>query len=139
MSSPGNPDEPALSPTRNLEPDEPGSEPRTRTFAPIVAADPPPEATDHPEEISPPAPAPASTSAPAPASTPAPAPAPAEFDAADRPAARMRTVVLGLVLLIVAVMVMVGELTDLNIDLGAIVLAAMIGCGLLLVAGARRT
>jgi hypothetical protein len=36
-------------------------------------------------------------------------------------------------------MVLVGELTDLNIDLGAIVLAAMIGCGLLLVAGARRT
>jgi hypothetical protein len=57
----------------------------------------------------------------------------------DRLGIRMRTVVLGLVLLVIGVSVLIGQLTDISIDLGAIVLAVMIGCGLLLVAGARRT
>jgi hypothetical protein len=52
---------------------------------------------------------------------------------------RMRTVVLGLVLLVIAGAVLIGQLTDLSVDPGAVVLALMIGAGILLIAGARRS
>jgi hypothetical protein len=52
---------------------------------------------------------------------------------------RMRTVVFGLVLLVIAGAVLVGELTDITVDAGAVILALMIGCGLLLLVGARRS
>lgn len=51
---------------------------------------------------------------------------------------RMRTVVFGLVLLAIAGSVLVGQLTEVSIDAGAVFLALMIGCGVLLIAGARR-
>jgi hypothetical protein len=51
---------------------------------------------------------------------------------------RMRTVVFGLVLLVIAGAVLVGQLTDISVDASAVVLAVMIGGGLLLIAGARR-
>ena len=54
-------------------------------------------------------------------------------------AVRMRTVVFGLVLLVIAGAVLVGQLTDVTVDAGAVLLALMIGGGLLLIAGARRT
>jgi hypothetical protein len=63
------------------------------------------------------------------------------FDAFGRPGrrgVRMPTVVLGLVLLVIAVSVTIGQLTDIDIDPGAIVIAVMIGAGILLVTGARR-
>jgi hypothetical protein len=53
----------------------------------------------------------------------------------ERPV-RMRTVVLGLVLLVIAGSVLVGELTDVTVDAGAILLALMIGGGVLLIIGA---
>jgi hypothetical protein len=62
---------------------------------------------------------------------------PTEIDAGPR-AVRMRTVVLGLVFLVIAGAVLVGQLTDVTVNAGAIVLALMIGGGLLLIAGARR-
>jgi hypothetical protein len=52
---------------------------------------------------------------------------------------RMRTVVLGLVLLVTAGSVLVGQLTDITVDAGAVFLALMIGGGVLLIAGARRS
>ena len=52
---------------------------------------------------------------------------------------RMRTVVFGLVLLVIAGAVLVGQLTDVTVDAGAVLLALMIGGGLLLIAGARRS
>lgn len=52
---------------------------------------------------------------------------------------RMRTVVFGLVLLVIAGAVLVGQLTDLTVDPGGVILALMIGGGLLLIAGARRS
>jgi hypothetical protein len=52
---------------------------------------------------------------------------------------RMRTVVFGLVLMAVAVSVLIGQLTDITVDAGVVVLALMIGCGVLLIAGARRS
>jgi hypothetical protein len=52
---------------------------------------------------------------------------------------RMRTVVFGLVLLVTAGAVLVGQITDVTVNAGAILLALMIGGGLLLIAGARRT
>ena len=55
------------------------------------------------------------------------------------PGVRMRTVVFGLVLLVIAGAVLVGQLTDVTVDAGAVLLALMIGGGLLLLAGARRT
>jgi hypothetical protein len=54
-------------------------------------------------------------------------------------AVRLRTVVFGLVLLVIAGAVLVGQLTDITVDAGAVLLALMIGGGLLLIAGARRT
>jgi hypothetical protein len=51
---------------------------------------------------------------------------------------RMRTVVFGLVLLVIAGSVLVGQLTDVTVDAGAVLLALMIGGGVLLLAGARR-
>jgi len=62
---------------------------------------------------------------------------PTETDLGPR-AVRMRTVVLGLVFLVIAGAVLVGQLTDVTVNGGAIVLALMIGGGLLLIAGARR-
>ena len=58
---------------------------------------------------------------------------------APSPGVRMRTVVFGLVLLVIAGAVLVGQLTDVTVDAGAVLLALMIGGGLLLLAGARRT
>lgn len=52
---------------------------------------------------------------------------------------RMPTVVVGLVLLVVAGAVLISELTDVTVDPGAVVLALMIGGGVLLIAGARRS
>jgi hypothetical protein len=52
---------------------------------------------------------------------------------------RMRSVVMGFVLMVIAVLVLINQLTDASVDLGAVVLGVMICCGLLLVAGARRT
>jgi hypothetical protein len=52
---------------------------------------------------------------------------------------RMRTVVLGLVLLVVAGAVLLDRLTTISVDPGGVVLALMIGGGLLLIAGARRS
>jgi hypothetical protein len=52
----------------------------------------------------------------------------------------MRTVVLGLVLLVIAGAVAVSRLTDISVDPGAVLLSLMLGGGLLLVvAGLRRT
>jgi hypothetical protein len=53
--------------------------------------------------------------------------------------ARMRTVVLGLVLLVIAGAVLVGQLTTITVNASAVVLALMIGAGLLLIVGARRS
>lgn len=52
---------------------------------------------------------------------------------------RMRTVVLGLVLLVIAGSVLLGQLAEVTVDAGGVLLALMIGGGLLLIAGARRT
>lgn len=52
---------------------------------------------------------------------------------------RMRTVVFGLVLLVIAGAVLVGQLTDVTVDAGGVLLALMIGGGVLLIAGARRS
>ena len=54
-------------------------------------------------------------------------------------AVRMRTVVFGLVLLVIAGAVLVGQLTDITVNAGAVLLALMIGGGVLLIAGARRS
>ena len=51
----------------------------------------------------------------------------------------MRTVVIGLVLLVIAGAVLVDQLTSVTVDAGAVLLALMIGGGLLLIAGARRS
>jgi hypothetical protein len=51
----------------------------------------------------------------------------------------MRTVVIGLVLLVIAGAVLVGQLTDVTVNGTAVLLALMIGGGLLLIAGARRS
>jgi hypothetical protein len=51
----------------------------------------------------------------------------------------MRTVVFGLVLLVIAGTVLVGQLTDITVNASAVVLALMIGGGVLLIAGARRS
>jgi hypothetical protein len=59
-------------------------------------------------------------------------------ESTNRPV-RMRTVVFGLVLLVIAGAVLVGQLTDVTVDTGAVVLALMIGCGVLLLVGARRS
>jgi hypothetical protein len=53
--------------------------------------------------------------------------------------ARMRTVVLGLVLLVIAGAVLVGQLTSITVNGSAVLLALMIGGGLLLIVGARRS
>jgi hypothetical protein len=55
------------------------------------------------------------------------------------PTMRMRTVVIGLVLLVIAGAVLVGQLTDVTVNGTAVLLALMIGGGLLLIAGARRS
>jgi hypothetical protein len=70
------------------------------------------------------------------APTPSQAPDP---EAAAHRGIRMRTVVFGLVLLAIAGSVLVGQLTDITVDAGAVFLALMIGCGVLLIAGARRS
>ena len=49
---------------------------------------------------------------------------------------RMRTVVAGLVLLVIAGSVLVNQLTDVTVDAGAVFLALMIGGGILLIVGA---
>jgi hypothetical protein len=54
-------------------------------------------------------------------------------------AMRMRTVVIGLVLLVIAGAVLIGQLTDVTVNATAVLLALMIGGGLLLIAGARRS
>lgn len=64
-------------------------------------------------------------------------PPPTEEELGPR-AIRMRTVVFGLVLLVIAGAVLVGQITDVTVNAGAILLALMIGGGLLLIAGARR-
>lgn len=53
--------------------------------------------------------------------------------------ARMRTVVLGLVLLVIAGAVLIGQLTNVTVNVSAVLLALMIGGGILLIVGARRT
>jgi hypothetical protein len=68
----------------------------------------------------------------------APGPDP-DPESAVRRGIRMRTVVFGLVLLAIAGSVLVAQLTDITIDAGAVFLALMIGCGVLLIAGARRS
>jgi hypothetical protein len=60
-------------------------------------------------------------------------------DAVVRRGIRMRTVVFGLVLLAIAGSVLIGQLTDITVDAGVVVLAVMIGSGVLLIAGARRS
>jgi hypothetical protein len=52
---------------------------------------------------------------------------------------RMHTVVLGMVMLVIAGAVLLTELTDVSVDPGAVVLALMIGGGVLLIAGGRRS
>jgi hypothetical protein len=55
------------------------------------------------------------------------------------PAIRTRTVVFGLILLVVAACVLLAQLTDAHIDAGAVALGLMVVAGLLLIAGGRRT
>jgi hypothetical protein len=49
---------------------------------------------------------------------------------------RMRTVVVGLVFLVITASVLVNQLTDITLDAGAVFLAVMIGGGVLLIIGA---
>ena len=102
----------------------------------------PPSFTTGPDTLGPasdpnPDPTPATPYAPAAAGFDgepgAPAPAPPARDV------RMRTVVFGLVLLVIAGTVLVDVLTDVAVHAGGVLLALMLGGGLLLVAGARRT
>ena len=51
---------------------------------------------------------------------------------------RTRTVVFGLILLVVAGCVLISQLTDMHIDPGAVALGLMVVAGLLLIAGGRR-
>lgn len=58
----------------------------------------------------------------------------------DRRPVRGRTVVFGLVLLVLAVAVLVSALTELHVDAGSVALAVLIGAGaLLVVSGIRST
>jgi hypothetical protein len=52
-----------------------------------------------------------------------------------RPGPRMRTLVLGLILLVAAASVLVGELTSIKVDGGVVFLGLMVVAGLLLIAG----
>jgi hypothetical protein len=145
MSSPSNPDD-STAPTRSFEPIAP-----TRRFEPGAPESDPHTSDEYGQSDQPHQPSlpgrtdpidpvePANPIAPAAPITPANPANPANPGSIERAGLRMRTVVFGLILLIVAVMVLIGELSNVSIDFGAIVLAAMIGCGLLLVAGARRT
>lgn len=120
MSTPSTPDrpypagEPPIEQTLTLG--EPAHEPDATTEAPAAEA-------------------PTTEFSPAPqAHEPGPDP-----EAVVRRGIRMRTVVFGLVLLAIAGSVLVAQLTDITIDAGAVFLALMIGCGVLLIAGARRS
>ena len=73
----------------------------------------------------------------APAPT-APEQQPASHPGLPRRSIRMRTVVLGLVLLVIAGSVLVHQLTDVRVDAGVVILTLMIGVGALLIVGARR-
>jgi hypothetical protein len=148
MSTPTTPNDPPVDPTlafgepedrRRDEPadhpqDEPRAEPDQEPRAELPGA---PRTMAFGE----PAPAMAEPVAPYP-------PAGAEPVAPYRPTAtldsarreiRMRTVVLGLVLLVIAGSVLVHQFTDVDVDGGSVLLALMIGGGLLLIAGARRS
>jgi hypothetical protein len=67
------------------------------------------------------------------------APEPAVAEPAGPRGIRMRTVVFGLVLLAIAGSVLVGQLSNVSIDGGAVFLGLMISCGVLLIVGARRS
>jgi hypothetical protein len=54
-------------------------------------------------------------------------------------AVRMRTMVIGLVMLVVAGAVLIAQLTGVSIDPGTVVLTLMVAAGLLLIAGAARS
>lgn len=58
--------------------------------------------------------------------------------AGQRRPARMRTVVLGVVLMVVAVVAILNLTTSVHPDPGTVVLGLLIGCGVLLIVGARR-
>jgi hypothetical protein len=64
---------------------------------------------------------------------------PTPEDRMDPRGLRMRTVVFGLVLAVVAVSVVVAEATDLHVDGVTVAIAALIGAGLLLFGGAMAT
>ena len=76
--------------------------------------------------------------APQPAGPP-PEPAVTTVDSLPPGRIRMRTVALGLILFVIACTVLLGELTSVAISPGVVVLILMIGTGLLLIAGARRS
>ena len=68
-------------------------------------------------------------------------PDPADTDTVTpRPrAVRMRTLVIGLVMLVVAGAVLIAQLTGVSVDPGTVVLTLMVAAGLLLIAGAARS
>jgi hypothetical protein len=71
-------------------------------------------------------------------STPAAAAAAAD-DATRTRRARMRTVVLGFVLAVVAITALVGQAADVSVDAGSVAVVLLIGAGLLLLVGAVRS
>ncbi|MFI7588208.1 hypothetical protein ACIB24_14155 [Spongisporangium articulatum] len=77
------------------------------------------------------------STAPPPAETVVPPTHSAIVEPVTRPL-RMRTVVLGVILLAIATLSLIDTTTSMNVDLGTTVLALMIGCGVLLIVGARR-
>jgi hypothetical protein len=137
MTTPSTPDRPypAADPPveQTLILGEPATESDATTAAPTTS-----EATTSEATMSEPA-------TEAPVTAPAPAASGTESDIAPgaefvvRRGIRMRTVVFGLVLLAVAGSVLIAQLTDVTIDAGAVFLALMIGGGVLLIAGARRS
>ena len=74
---------------------------------------------------------PVSTAGPDPREDPAPGPL-----GRDGRTVRMRTVILGLLLALVAATVVVGDATEVEVDAGAVAISAVLGAGVLLLAGA---
>ena len=63
--------------------------------------------------------------------------APPKTQPGPRRALRIRTVVFGLILLVIAGCVLVAQLTSAHLDPGAVALGLMVAAGLLLIAGGR--
>lgn len=115
----------------------PTPSPAPRSLDEPVAAD---EITDEIQDAGQSIPPPASPPTQAPDPTPASTSASASPDEqGGRADIRMRTVVFGLVLLVIAGSVLVGQLTDVTVDAAGVLLTLMVGGGVLLIAGARRS